>query len=60
MKYETKIFWVMTRHLNENFHSEKSDQASLIVAINLKSKTILLYITSFVDIESQDSGSMIK
>ena len=30
MKFETKIFYVMTHHLNENFHSEKSDQASLI------------------------------
>ncbi len=31
MKFETKIFWVMTHHFNKNFHSEKSDQASLIL-----------------------------
>ena len=31
MKFETNIFPAITRHLNKNVHSEKSDQASLIV-----------------------------
>ena len=29
MKFETKIFYKMTHHLNKNFHSKKSDEASL-------------------------------
>ena len=29
LKFETKISWVRTPHLNKNLHSEKSDQASL-------------------------------
>ncbi len=29
MKFETKVFWVMTHHLNKNFHSKKLDQAPL-------------------------------
>ncbi len=29
MKFETKIFEVMTHHLNKNLYSEKSDQAPL-------------------------------
>ncbi len=34
MKFETKISWVMTHHMNKIFHSEKSDQAPLISYID--------------------------